>query len=150
MYSWGSQILIDMHKAIVKTFSFLEVIQVIRGRQRSVERQTLDSLLQLYSWDSQLSFDMHKAIVKTYTFLEVIQVIRGRKRSLEGQTLNLLLLYLTRHLASYLEIYRCSRRQLGLVYYCIKTCTQASLTCFFHLFLKFIFSCHLYKNSILS
>ena len=92
MYSWGSQILIDMHKAIVKTFSFLEVIQVIRGRQRSVERQTLDLLLQLYSWGSQLSFDIHKAIVKTFSFLEVNQVIRGRQRSLEGQTMDFLLL----------------------------------------------------------
>ena len=49
-----------MHKAIVKTFSFLEVI---RGRQRSLEGQTLDLLLLVYSWGSQLSFDMHKAIV---------------------------------------------------------------------------------------
>ena len=75
-----------MHKAIVKTFSFLEVI---RGRKRSLEGQTLDLLLLLYSWGSQLSFDMHKAIVKTFSFLKVI---RGRQRSLEGQTLDLLLL----------------------------------------------------------
>ena len=82
----------DMHKAIVEIYSFLEVIQVIRGCQRSLEGQTLDLLLLLYSWGSKLSFDMHKAIVKTFSFLEVISVIRGRKRSLEGQTLYVLLL----------------------------------------------------------
>ena len=90
MFKLFSQLLIDTHKAIVKTCSFLEVIQVIRGRQRSLDGQTLDSLLLLYSWGSYLLIDMHKAIVKT--FLEVIQVIRGRKRFLEGQTLDLLLL----------------------------------------------------------
>ena len=37
MHSLGSQLSFDLHKAIVKTFSFLEVIQVIRGRQRSLE-----------------------------------------------------------------------------------------------------------------
>ena len=35
LYSWGSQLLVDMHKAIVKTFSFVEVIQVIRGHQKA-------------------------------------------------------------------------------------------------------------------
>ena len=70
----------DMHKAIVKTFQFLEVIQVIRGRKRSLEGQTLDSLLVLDSWGSQLLIDMHKAIVTTFSFLKVIQVIRGHKK----------------------------------------------------------------------
>ena len=79
-------------KPQLKHFSFLEVIQVIKGRKRSLEGQTLDLLLLVYSWGSQLSFDMHQAIVKTFSFLEVIQAIRGRKRSLEGQTLDLLLL----------------------------------------------------------
>ena len=69
----------DMHKAIVKTFSFLEVIQVIRGRKRSLEGQTLDLSLLMDSLGSQLSFDMHKAIVKRFSFLEVIQVIRGQQ-----------------------------------------------------------------------
>ncbi len=69
LYSLDSYLSFDMHKAIVKTFSFLEVI---RGRQRSLEGQTLDLLLLVYSWGSQLSFDMHQAIVKTFSFLEVI------------------------------------------------------------------------------
>ena len=68
------------------------ILDVILGLQRSLDGQTLDSLLLLYSLSSQLSFDMDKAIVKTFSFQEVIQVIRGRKRSLEGQTLNLMLL----------------------------------------------------------
>ena len=66
-----------MHKVIVKTFYFLEVISVIRGRKRSLEGHTLDSLLLLYSWGSQLLIDMHKGIVETFSFLEVIQVIIG-------------------------------------------------------------------------
>ena len=41
-----------MHKAIVKTFLFLEVIKVIRGRKRSLEGQTLNLLLLLYSLGS--------------------------------------------------------------------------------------------------
>ena len=42
---WVPQLSFDMHKAIVEIFSFLEVIQVIRGRKRSLEGQTLDLLL---------------------------------------------------------------------------------------------------------
>ena len=49
LFSLDSYLSFDMHKAIVKTFSFLEVI---RGRQRSLEGQTLDLLLLLYSWGS--------------------------------------------------------------------------------------------------
>ena len=75
-------------KQLLKKLIFLfQVIQVIRGRWRSLEDQTLDLLLLLYSWGSQLQFDMHKVIVKTFSFLEVIQVIRGRNRSLEGRPL---------------------------------------------------------------
>ena len=55
--------------------SFLEVIQVIRGRKRSLEDPTLDLLLLLYSLDSQLSFDMHKAIV------ELFSICGGHQRS---------------------------------------------------------------------
>ena len=57
-----------MPKAIVKTFLFLEVIL---GRLRSLDGQTLDSLLLLYFLGSYLSFYMHKAIVKKILFLEV-------------------------------------------------------------------------------
>ena len=80
LYSWGSQLLIDMHKTIIKTFSFLEVIT---GRQRPLEGQTLDLLLLLHSWGSQLSFDMHKAIVKHFHFrrsLRSLEIIRGHQK----------------------------------------------------------------------
>ena len=81
LYSWGSQLLIDMHKTIIKTFSFLEVIT---GRQRPLEGQTLDLLLLLHSWGSQLSFDMHKAIVKHFHFrrsLRSLEIIRGHQKA---------------------------------------------------------------------
>ena len=68
LYSLGSYLSFDMHKAIVKTFLFLEVIL---GRLRSLNGQTLDSLLLLYFLGSYLSFYMHKAIVKKILFLEV-------------------------------------------------------------------------------
>ena len=77
LYSLGFQISFDMHKALAKTFSFLEVIQVIRGRKRSLEGQILDLLLLLYSLGSQLSFDMHKAIV------EIFSICGGHQRSLK-------------------------------------------------------------------
>ena len=92
LYSLGSYLSFDMPKAIVKTFLFWRSFQVIRSRLRSLEGQTLDSLLLLYSWGFQLLIDMHKNIVKTFSFQGVIQVVRGRKRSLEGQTLDFLLL----------------------------------------------------------
>ena len=64
------------------------------GHFRSLDGQTLDSLLLRYFLGSYLLFDMHKAIVKTFLFWRSFQVIRGRWRSLESQTLDsLLLLY---------------------------------------------------------
>ena len=77
VYSLGFQLSFDMHEAIVKTISFLKVIQVIRGRKRSLEGQILNLLLLLYSLGSQLSFDMHKAIV------EIFSICGGHQRSLE-------------------------------------------------------------------
>ena len=55
----------------------MEVDQVIRGRKRSLEGQTLDLLPLLYSLGSQLSFDMYKAIV------EIFSICGGHQRSLE-------------------------------------------------------------------
>ena len=52
LYSLDSLLSFDMHKAIVKTFSFLEVISVIRGRKRSLEGHTLYLLLLLCSLGS--------------------------------------------------------------------------------------------------
>ena len=75
--SLDSYLLFDMNEAIVKTFSFLEVIQAIRGCQRSLEGQTLDLLLLLDSLGSQLSFDMYKAIIETFS------ICGGHQRSLE-------------------------------------------------------------------
>ena len=63
LYSLDSLLSFDMLKAIVKTFSFLEVISVIRGHKRALEGHTLYLLLLLYSLGSKLSFDMNKAKV---------------------------------------------------------------------------------------
>ena len=76
LYSWGSQPLIDMHKAIVKHFHFwrsFRSLKVVKG-------QTLDLLLVLYSLGSQLSLICIKPLLKHFQFwrsfrsLEVVGV----------------------------------------------------------------------------
>ena len=57
LYSLGSQLSFDKHKSIVKIILFCRSFQVIRGRQRLLHGQTLDSFLLLDSLGSSFLFD---------------------------------------------------------------------------------------------